>query len=596
VAAEVGVEEEAEVVEGRGKMIKIHFPKTMRGKLFFWSFYGLISVVLVVFFAYHLAYAQRIIPHVRVGEFDLSNKSKTEAYEYLKQKFDLQDRKAVFYFEESTFVFLPSDVGFSINTAETTNRAYLIGREGNFFNNLSVKLRAWVSENTIDPSYIIDKESLGSNIFKTCVAVDNPVHDATFSYEEETGLTLVKEENGQIINRDKFSEMLTSAFLYGQEKPEKLPVDTISPETKEADLSIIKSEVEAVFDSLPTFSYESTRFLVTPEEALSMLDFKKGKISVSSIELSDYVVNLAKEIDRSPKGEVFKLDGIRVVEFRPSENGHSLKQKEAEGLVKETILDISKPRAALPVEVLTASNDQNTYGIKELLGEGKSTFVGSIPGRIKNITVASGRLMGVLVPPGEVFSFNKEVGEISARTGYAEAYIISQGRTVLGEGGGVCQVSTTLFRAAFYAGLPIEERFAHAYRVGYYEPPLGMDATVYEPTVDLKFKNDTPAYILVQSAWDLKAQSLTFQIFGTSDGRKVEMEGPIIQSQSPAPAPLYEDDPALPKGATKQVDFAAGGANVTVKRKVIRGDEVIQDDIFQSNYRPWRAIYKVGTG
>lgn len=577
--------------------LKLKLPNTRHGKVVFWSFYGAISLISVIFFAYHLAYAQKIIPHIRVGEYDLSNKSKTEAYDFLKQKFDLKDRKAVYYFDKSSFVFMPSDVGFSINTVETVNRAYLIGREGNFFNNLSVKLRAWVSEEKLDPSYKIDKEGLNSNIFKTCVAVDHPVHDATFSYEEETGLVLVKEENGQIINRDKFSEMLKTAFLYGQKGPEKLPVEIVQPEIKEADLLLIKPEVTAIFDSLPTFSYENSHFIVTPEDALSMLDFKNGKISISSVGLSDYVSFLAKDIDRSPKGEVFKLDGIRVVEFRPSESGFSLKQKETESLIKETLLDISKPRAAtLPVETLVASTDQNKYGIKELLGEGKSKFVGSIPGRIKNITVAAGRLMGVLVPPGETFSFNKEVGEISARTGYAEAYIISQGRTVLGEGGGVCQVSTTLFRAAFYAGLPIEERFAHDYRVGYYEPPLGMDATVFEPTVDLKFKNDTPAYILVQSSWDLTEQSLTFQIFGTNDGRKVEMEGPVINSQSPAPVAVYEDDPTLPKGTTKQVDFAAGGASVTVKRKVIRGDKIIQEDTFQSNYRPWRAVYKVGTG
>jgi vancomycin resistance protein YoaR len=74
------------------------------------------------------------------------------------------------------------------------------------------------------------------------------------------------------------------------------------------------------------------------------------------------------------------------------------------------------------------------------------------------------------------------------------------------------------------------------------------------------------------------------------------MEGPVINSQSPAPAAVYEDDPTLPKGTTKQVDFSAGGASVTVKRKVIRGDKIIQEDTFQSNYRPWRAIYKVGTG
>src|SRR6185369_11000366 len=114
-----------------------------------------------------------------------------------------------------------------------------------------------------------------------------------------------------------------------------------------------------------------------------------------------------------------------------------------------------------------------------------------------------------------------------------------------GDGGGVCQVSTTLFRAALNAGLPIVERHAHAYRVHYYEEDSspGVDATVYVPTVDLKFKNDTGHYILIQSIIDLTQPRLTFMIYGTNDGRVVNQTAPVVTNIRPAPADKYEDDP-----------------------------------------------------
>ena len=252
----------------------------------------------------------------------------------------------------------------------------------------------------------------------------------------------------------------------------------------------------------------------------------------------------------------------------------------------------------IPVKRVSASISGNKFGIKELIGRGEASFAGSIPGRITNIKIATGHINGTLVPPNEVFSFGNAVGDISAATGYDYAYIISEGRTVLGTGGGVCQVSTTVFRAALNAGLPIVTRTAHAYRVHYYEEggaPVGLDATVYPPAVDLKFKNDTPGYILITSQIDLSGQNLYFNIYGTSDGRTVKLNGPVISNYTSAPAAKYQDDPTLPKGVTKQVDWSAPGSTVIFERVVERGGQVINTDKFISNYRPWQAVYLVGT-
>jgi len=235
-------------------------------------------------------------------------------------------------------------------------------------------------------------------------------------------------------------------------------------------------------------------------------------------------------------------------------------------------------------------------GIKELLGEGESWFHHSIPGRVYNINLSASKIHGTLVAPGEVFSFVKTVGNIDAAHGYQPSYVIQNGRTVLGDGGGVCQTSTTLFRAVLASGLDIIERNAHAYRVSYYEEnyDVGVDATIFSPTVDFKFKNDTENYILIQKNIDLANYYLNFKIFGTSDGRKATISKSKIWSQTPPPPDLYQDDPTLAPGVIKQVDWKAWGAKVSFDWKVEKDGQILHQQTFYSNYRPWQAVYLRG--
>ena len=243
------------------------------------------------------------------------------------------------------------------------------------------------------------------------------------------------------------------------------------------------------------------------------------------------------------------------------------------------------------------TDEANNLGIKELIGKGTSLFYHSIPNRVFNITLAAERINGVLIPPNEIFSFNKALGDVSSFTGYQQAYVIQNGKTVLGDGGGVCQVSTTFFRALLNAGLPITQRHAHAYRVGYYEQDSlpGLDATIYVPTVDLKFKNDTNDYILVQTQVDLATQQLSIFLYGAKDGRVVSMTAPVITNLTPPPPDSFQDDPTLPKGVVKQVDFKAEGSKVSFTRDVLKNGKKIISDKFISNYAPWKSVYLRGT-
>lgn len=329
-------------------------------------------------------------------------------------------------------------------------------------------------------------------------------------------------------------------------------------------------------------------------------------IHYQEAKLDSLIKPLSAALNIEPVEGLFTFENNRVAAFKLSKNGRKVDEK----TLKQTIVSEMKQVAVaerpqtinikIPIvvqEPKISTEKINNYGIRELIAEGTSQFVGSIPNRAFNINLAASRVNGALVKPGDVFSFNNTVGNISSLSGYKQAYVISGGKTILGDGGGVCQVSTTLFRAVVNAGLPIIERNQHAYRVGYYEQDSGpgVDAAIYSPGVDFKFKNDTGKHILIQAIPDMTNYTLAFQLYGTKDDREVIVNKPVILSQSPAPEPEYIDDPNLPKGEVKQVDFAAGGANVFFTRVVKKDGKVLYNDKFVSNYRPWKAVYMRGT-
>ncbi|MFA5769915.1 MAG: VanW family protein [Patescibacteria group bacterium] len=344
------------------------------------------------------------------------------------------------------------------------------------------------------------------------------------------------------------------------------------------------------------------------QKFLTIFNLKKfnfdSRIEYDNSALKDFLDLAEEKYNLAAKNALFKFENGKVVEFRKETDGLKIKSDEFlpdfDKIIISFKTDISNKKIVLSSEIIKPEiklSDINEYGIEEFIAEGKSDYTHSIPQRVHNVILAASKFNGVLIPKGKEFSFNDTIGDISALTGYQPAYIIKEGKTVLGDGGGVCQVSTTLFRAALNAGLPIIERNAHAYRVGYYENDSqpGFDATVYGPTVDLKIKNNTPGYILIETEIDKENNLLYFRFYGKKDNRRVEISKATVYDVVPALPPKYQDDPTLKKGVTKQVDFPAGGAKAFFTYKVYQGEKVAIDDKFYSNFRPWAAVYLVGT-
>lgn len=570
-----------------------------------WGVLVLAAVFLAVAAAYHLAYRGKIFPYIYFQETLLTNLTLAEAEEKISKTIaESQGQSFVFSFNNQKFRFAPTELGLSLLADQTARQAYGYGRLGNWATNLREKVTAWSQGLHLESSYAVDETVWAQAVENLARQIEKPVQEAHFVLSQPTagpagGLGVTTPVAGQVLNREELRRRAVAKFLSFSFSEEELPVTKIEPSLSREDLLPLQGQVaELVFSPLK-ITFEGKIWEPKPEEILTFLTFTKSKlvspIQINRSRLGDYLRQIGKEIYVAPKGEIFRLDGSKVVDFAPSIAGRELDEDQALVILSAALLDLRQRDTNLPVQKLEATGGKNEYGIHELVGEGMTNWGKSSANRIHNITLASSKLSGVLIPPGATFSLNDSVGDVSEKTGYKKEYVIIRGETVLGEGGGLCQVSTTVFRAALYAGLPIVERLPHAYRVGYYEPPLGFDATVYPPSVDLKFKNDTPAYLLLQASWDKAKGELRFKLYGTSDGRKMEFEGPFNKDYVPPPEPRYLDDPTLPRGEVKQKERAITGVTSEFRRIITWPDSRKLTETFKSKYQPWQAVYLVGT-
>lgn len=317
---------------------------------------------------------------------------------------------------------------------------------------------------------------------------------------------------------------------------------------------------------------ENVRYCAYKKSLLCALSFslkrefqikKTSQISIDEDLMEKYIADLARTANKDSEDAKFKIENGKVSAFSLDKKGIKLdEEKSLEILAKYFKEGAASETLALPYEELKPQikiDSVDNMGITDLIGEGRSNFKGSPKNRIFNIKVATSRYDGVLIKPNEEFSFVRILGEVDGEHGYLPELVIKKDKTEPEFGGGICQVSTTAFRAAINAGLEITARRNHAYPVAYYNPQ-GMDATVYVPRPDLKFKNNTPGYILIQTR--IEGTELIFDFYGTSDGRKVEVIGPKVIEKNPD-----------------------GSMKTTFTQKVTdKNGNLVMEDVFNSSY------------
>lgn len=568
----------------------------------------LTSFLLFVYLLFLNYYKGQIYPGVSINHIPVDSQSSSLTHQLLTLEFNKRQNALIkINFEHQTFNLNLASASPQLNLDEVVKEAYLVGRSGNYIKDLTDQFQAVVWGINITPALYFQKGAvLISQINQINQLIKKEAVDAKISLGEEVSISPSAE--GLELDSQVLLAQVKDYLNLTSHQPTALPTKITKPTFITADAKRYKKLLDNIKISPIKLKFEDRVWVIDQKTLLSLLDFKStnSQAVLNQDKLSLYLKEIADKIDREAQDAKFTVDligtrppaQIKVREFLPSLEGKKLDTDKTTVEIIDALTNTGPKEITLPVVITQpkiTTDRVNDFGIKELLGQGSSYFAGSIENRIYNINLAASKLNGTLIPLSEIFSFNNTVGDISASSGYKQAYVIKSGRTVLDDGGGVCQVSTTLFRAILNSGLPIVERTAHAYRVGYYEQkfPPGLDATVFAPTVDLKFKNDTSKYILIQAY--TYGLSLYINIYGTSDGRITTLSAPVVTNQTPPPPELRQDDPGLPKGSVKQVDWPAWGANVVFTRVVKRGSETLISETFKSFYKPWQAVYLVGT-
>jgi vancomycin resistance protein YoaR len=528
---------------------------------------------------------------------DYSHLSRDQIISKLNQDFILPENLKLQY-QDKNFEISTASISASINSNKTASTILyrrldegLINYIKYFFNPKEFSLNINYDSSAL--SQII--ENIASQVDKPFVPTELVVENKKISTSSGSiGISLSQPKlTEQIINNLTYANFTETVII---------PTNSTGLIPDENQVNQTISRAKNLLDKSLIIKTSDNQITINGIILISWIDFNNG---FQKDKINTYSQNLAQSLKTEPIDAIFKFENNKVLEFQNAKNGIVVDpNKLTDDIISAfTSLENSdKPNIEFnlsydTIEPKIKNSDVNNLGIIELLGSGTSTFKHSSSTRNVNIAKGSSIVNRILVAPGDTFSFIKSLGEVSLDLGYAKAYIIRQGKTELDVGGGICQVSTTFFRAMLNSGLDIIERKAHAYRVSYYEEDSkpGFDATVFIPKPDLSFINDTGHYVLIQSVLDMESRRLTYEIYGTSDGRKVTIDNYRQWDYAPAPPDVWIDDPTLPSGKVIQDEHAIPGLKTAFDWTVINKDgNIIHQKTFQSNFAAWAAVYRKG--
>ncbi len=584
----------------------------------------LVFIILAVmaFFVFEISYSDKIYPGVYVDRVDLSGLTVEEAQQKLVEALPYaREGLLQFMYGEQVWSVHPVDLGYVIDPVSSAQAAYRVGRSDWLLTNLSTQAQAWFNGISISPVSIYEEQMAQLFLDEIASEINQPLIEATLGLE---GAEVVV-KSGQVGRELRIQDtlaLLTVPLVNAQSGVVPLVVEETVPAILDASSQAeLARQIlsQSLLLTLPGESPGAGPWEIAPEDLAGMLTITRaaddaGTIPVYQIGLNQqlfgiYLNSLAPALYIEPVNArfIFNDDTAQLEVIQSAVIGRELDVQASLDEINTQLISGEHTIALQLRDVLPAVTDDMTgeeLGITEKVSERTTYFYGSDAARIQNIETAAAQFHGLLIPPGETFSMAQALGNVSLENGYAEALIIYGDQTIQGVGGGVCQVSTTLFRTVFFGGFPIEERHAHAYRVGYYEmgpnggrDPMwaGMDATVYVPIVDLKFTNDTDYWLLMET-YVYGGSSLTWKFYSTSDGRTVDWTTTGPTNIVPAPDPLYRENPDLPEGVIKQVDYAADGAEISITRTVYKAGVVYFADSFYTKFQAWQAVFEYGPG
>ncbi len=585
------------------------------------AFTGL-SLLTLVFaagaLAFQIAIQDRIVPGVKVAEFAIGGLTRAEAAAALSHGFQhVEDAVFAFRDGERAWTATAGELGLGFPTEELVERAFSVGRGESSRRSLRDQADAWFNGVNLAVRLKFDPAAARAFLKRLASEINVERRDASLRMD---GVTVGIEpgETGRRLNIEKTLAAISRAMLSPDSEREiTLIIDESPPRQWNVAEAAAKIEI-ALSTPLHLVGADRNGAMLTPwviskEQIRSALEVtlradgevRRYDVSLDLSALERFLATLSPALSKAAIDGLFDFnptDGSLTALY-PSSTGRQLNVEATMQRLQAAIFDPLNRRVAMVFEPLTPRYHEGVtaveLGITELVAEATTYYWGSWPNRRSNIAIGAGKLNGIIIAPGEEFSFNDHLGDISPEAGYLEGSVILGGATVTGIGGGICQVSTTMYRAAFSGGYAITERNSHGYRVGYYEyagAGPGLDAAIWQPEIDLRFRNNTPHHLLIESSFLGAKDALQFRIYSTRHWRTA-IESPIIRDVVPAPEDKYVEATDLYSGQIRQIDYAADGADVWVYRNIYdsAGNLVKRDQVF-TRYQPWQAVFEVAPG
>lgn len=512
-------------------------------------------------------------------------------------------------FEGRTWTPTLEQLGARLDIDRAADDAVAAGHQGGPDARARELWALWQGGLDMAPRLSVDLGSLHAYLISLAPDVERPPRDAALSIAKGQVLPTPAQPGRQILVDATALDILRALQTLD---PQQVVLRTRTLDAALGDAALAKAAAEAgaLLDEPLLLRHERQEWLWGPEKIAELLAVRSAHggmtVTIDPDRLVKAVARLSQVVDSPSVEPQVAFRGGKLTILQEGQPGWRLRQNEAVEAISAT-LRLPTRALALPVERITpqvTAKSLSTLGIVELVGEGKTSYAGSAAYRVTNIKAGIARMNGVLIPPDAVFSFNTQIGAIDETNGFVQGYAVIGNRTQLEWGGGVCQVSTTVFRAAFWSGLPIVERHTHPFYISWYDAFAypdgrsgpGMDATIFTGVLDFRFKNDTGRWLLMEAAFDDAAETMTVRLYGTKPNRVVNTSGPEITRQvAPPSQPVYVDDATLAAGTVKQTDYARKGMDIAVYRVITEDGAQRPPELFFTRFKPWPDVFVRGT-
>ena len=507
--------------------------------------------------SFELVYFGKVYPGVSADGIALSGSSQATAATQLATKTTAFSGSVVTIADGDTNLRIPvTGLSVTYDTATAAKLAYNYGRQGSWVNRIHQQLRALSGRATNFSAYHYDDARLVPYVVQLGDDLVTPVIDASLSFDSGKP-QVTPAQSGTRLDYGRLTQLVGDRLSQTSIDPIPAPVYQLSPQLTTAALTAVTNQLGTYLSGPITLNHDGTDVIIDQKTIISWVQVgaKTTKPFLNSLDIADlypppasanlglsktavqkYVSDLADQLDQTPGNAGLAMQNGVLAIVQPSRTGIKLDQDGTTTAIMDSLKRTPGDRLiTLKLETTQADvNETNldSLGIKEQISEGETYFPGSPSTRLINVRAGAKRFNGVLLKPGETFSFGKLLGDVGPETGYVPELVILGDHEEKQYGGGLCQVSSTAFRAALAAGLPITERVNHAFAISYYTWPYsapGVDATIYYPAVDLKFTNDTGHYILMQTI--MSGVDLKFDFFGTKTKTGV-IRGPDFVSGS----------------------------------------------------------------